>query len=182
VNDTLFVTVNPVQDAPSQGNETMGPIAEDETTPTTSPNLTANNIDPDGTTTTVTTVVSTTGGGTTTITGGGTTIDYTPAPGFNGVDTVIYTVCDNGTPLPVECVNDTLFVTVTPVNDPPSQGNETLTVNEDDPPTTTVDLTANNIDPDGTNTDFNGNEDDPPTTTVVTANNIVMEQTLISTV
>jgi alpha-D-ribose 1-methylphosphonate 5-triphosphate synthase subunit PhnH len=156
VNDTLFVTVNPVQDAPSQGNETMGPIAEDETTPTTSPNLTANNIDPDGTTTTVTTVVSTTGGGTTTITGGGTTIDYTPAPGFNGVDTVIYTVCDAGTPLPVECVNDTLFVTVTPINDPPSQGNETLTVNEDDPATTTVDLTANNIDPDGTNTDFNG--------------------------
>jgi hypothetical protein len=43
-----------------------------------------------------------------------------------------------------------------PVNDPPSQGNETLTVNEDDPATTTVDLTANNIDPDGTNTDFNG--------------------------
>jgi hypothetical protein len=37
-----------------------------------------------------------------------------------------------------------------PVNDPPSQGNETLTVNEDDPATTTVDLTANNIDPDGT--------------------------------
>jgi hypothetical protein len=74
--------------------------------------LTANNIDPDGTTTTVTTVVSTTGGGTTTITGGGTTIDYTPAPGFNGIDTVVYTVCDAGTPLPVECVNDTLFVTV----------------------------------------------------------------------
>jgi uncharacterized protein YjdB len=152
----ITFTVDPVQDAPSQGNETMGPIAEDETTPTTSPNLTANNIDPDGTTTTVTTVVSTTGGGTTTITGGGATIDYTPAPGFNGVDTVIYTVCDAGTPLPVECVNDTLFVTVDPVNDPPSQGNETLTVNEDDPATTTVDLTANNVDPDGTNTDFNG--------------------------
>ena len=72
------------------------------------------------------------------------------------MDTVIYTVCDNGTPLPVECVNDTLFVTVDPVNDPPSQGNETLTVNEDDPATTTVDLTANNIDSDGTKTEFTG--------------------------
>ncbi len=155
VNDTLFVTVSPVNDPPSQGNETMGPIAEDTPTATTSPNLTANNIDPDGTATTVTTVVSSTGGGTTTITGGGTAIDYTPAAGFNGIDTVIYTVCDNGTPLPVECVNDTLFVTVAPVNDPPSQGNEFMTVNEDDPATTSPNVLTNNVDPDGTTTSVN---------------------------
>ncbi|MCT4582313.1 MAG: tandem-95 repeat protein, partial [Flavobacteriales bacterium] len=148
----ITFTVDPVNDVPSQGNETLTGVQEDATTPTTSGDLTANNIDPDGTTTTVTTVVSTTGGGTTTITGGGTTIDYTPAPNFNGVDTVIYTVCDAGTPMPAQCVNDTLFVTVDPVNDAPSQGNETLTVNEDDPATTSVDLTTNNIDPDGTTT------------------------------
>jgi gliding motility-associated-like protein len=154
VNDTLFVTVSPVNDAPSQGNEWMGPITEDNTTATSSPNLTANNIDIDGTTTTVTTIVSTTGGGTVVITGGGTTIDYTPALNFNGVDTVIYTVCDNGTPLPAICVNDTLFVTVTPVNDPPSQGNEVMGPIVEDTPTgtTSPDLTNNNIDPDGTAT------------------------------
>ena len=154
MNDTLFVTVNPVNDAPSQGNETMGPIAEDTPTATTSPNLTANNIDPDGTTTTVTTIVSSSGGGTITITGGGTTIDYTPTLNFNGIDTVVYTVCDNGNPLPVACVNDTLFITVTPVNDTMSQGNETLggILEDQTGATTSGDLTLNNIDPDGTAT------------------------------
>ena len=147
VNDTLFVTVNPVNDAPAQGNETLTVI--EDAGPTTTIDLTANNTDPDGTTVTVTTIVSTTGGVTVTINGNG-TVDYTPAPGFNGIDTVIYTVCDNGLPLPAICVNDTLFVTVNPVNDAPAQGNETLTVNEDAGPTTTIDLTANNTDPDGT--------------------------------
>ncbi len=148
VNDTLFVTVNPVNDPPAQGNETMT-VAEGDPA-TTSSNLVANNTDPDGTAVTVTTVISTTGGGGTSITGAGTTIDYTPAGNFNGIDTVIYTVCDAGTPLPASCVNDTLFVTVTPVNDPPAQGNESMTINEDDPATTSPSLIANNVDPDGT--------------------------------
>ncbi len=146
INDTLFVTVNPVNDPPAQGNEALT-ISEDDPA-TTSPNLVANNTDPDGTAITVTTVVSTTGGGGTTITGAGTTIDYTPAGNFNGIDTVIYTVCDAGTPLPASCVNDTLFVTVNPVNDPPAQGNETLTITEGDPATTSTNLITNNTDPD----------------------------------
>ncbi|MGR3734651.1 tandem-95 repeat protein, partial [Pseudophaeobacter sp.] len=149
--DTIFIEVTPVNDAPSQGNETLTGVQEDAVNPTTSVDLTGNNIDPDGTTVTVTTIVSTTGGGTVVDNGDG-TVDYTPASNFNGVDTVIYTVCDAGTPMPAQCVNDTLFVTVDPVNDAPSQGNETLTVNEDDPATTSVDLTGNNIDPDGTTT------------------------------
>ena len=147
VNDTLFVTVNPVNDTPSQGNETL--TVTEDTGPVTIIDLTTNNVDPDGTPITVTTIVSTTGGGTVTINGDG-TVDYTPVPDFNGIDTVIYTACDNGLPLPAICVNDTLFVTVNPVNDTPSQGNETLTVTEDTGPTTTIDLTTNNIDPDGT--------------------------------
>ena len=147
VNDTLFVTVNPVNDAPSQGNETL--TVTEDAGPTTTIDLTTNNFDPDGTPITVTTIVSTTGGGTVTINGNG-TVDYTSVPDFNGIDTVIYTACDSGLPLPATCVNDTLFVTVNPVNDTPSQGNETLTVTEDTGPTTTIDLTTNNIDPDGT--------------------------------
>jgi large repetitive protein len=149
VNDTLFVTVTAVNDAPSQGNETTT-TTEDNTTPVTV-DLNNNNIDPDGTTTVVTTIVSTTGGGTVVNNGDG-TIDYTPAPNFNGIDTVIYTVCDQGLPLPAICVNDTLFVTVTAVNDAPSQGNETTTTTEDNTTPVTVDLNNNNIDPDGTTT------------------------------
>ena len=151
VNDTLFVTVDPVNDAPSQGNETLA--VNEDSPATTSVDLTGNNIDPDGTTTVVTTIVSTTGNGTVVNNGDG-TVDYTPASNFNGVDTVIYTVCDAGLPLPAICVNDTLFVTVDPINDAPSQGNETLTGVQEDAtsPTTSVDLTGNNIDPDGTTT------------------------------
>ncbi len=112
VNDTLIVTVSPVNDSPSTGNETLSGISEDEINPTTSTDLTVNNIDPDGTSTKVTDILSSTGGGITNITNNGTTIDYTPAVGFSGVDTIVYKVCDEGTPT-VSCVNDTLFVTVT---------------------------------------------------------------------
>ena len=121
----ITFTVDPINDAPSQGNETLTGVQEDATSPSTSVDLTGNNIDPDGTATVVTAIVNTTGGGTVVNNNDG-TIDYTPASNFNGVDTVIYTVCDAGLPLPAICVNDTLFVTVDPVNDAPSQGNETL--------------------------------------------------------
>jgi gliding motility-associated-like protein len=92
-------------------------VVFENTLSTTSPNLTTNNIDPDGTTTTVTTILSSTAGGTTIITGGGTTIDYTPLQNYVGIDTVIYTVCDAGLPLPAICLNDTLFITVSPITD-----------------------------------------------------------------
>jgi gliding motility-associated-like protein len=113
--------VNAVNDALSQGNESAS-TTEDSTTPIIT-NVTANNIDPDGTTAVVTTIVSTSGGGTATNNGNG-TISYVPASNFNGVDTIIYTVCDQGLPLPGICVNDTLFVTVNAVNDAPIVDNE----------------------------------------------------------
>ncbi|PHR24411.1 MAG: hypothetical protein COA38_16600, partial [Fluviicola sp.] len=106
-SNQVTIIVDLTNDAPSQGNETL--IVDEDDPATTSIDLTANNIDPDGTQTDLTTIVSSTGGGTITNNGDG-TIDYTPALNFNGIDTVIYTVCDNGLPLPVECVNDTLFV------------------------------------------------------------------------
>jgi gliding motility-associated-like protein len=41
------------------------------------------------------------------------TYTYTPAPGFNGTDEVVVSICDAGTP-GVVCVNDTIFITVIP--------------------------------------------------------------------
>ncbi|MFA7273586.1 MAG: Ig-like domain-containing protein, partial [Crocinitomicaceae bacterium] len=49
----LVVGVNGVNTPPSQGNESMGSVIEDASSASTSPNLVANNIDPDGTATTV---------------------------------------------------------------------------------------------------------------------------------
>ncbi len=49
---------------------------------------------------------------------------YTPNPNFFGLDTIVVIVCDNGNPLPPECSNDTLFIEVFPINDPPIIVNE----------------------------------------------------------
>jgi len=55
---------------------------------------------------------------------------YTPNANFYGTDLVIVSICDNGSPLPGACSNDTLFIDVTPVNDPPSLNNDNYTVDE----------------------------------------------------
>ena len=58
---------------------------------------------------------------------------YTPSSNYNGLDTLIYKVCDNGTP--TLCDTATLIITVTPVNDAPVATNDTLrkTTPEDTP-------------------------------------------------
>jgi hypothetical protein len=65
-------------------------------------------------------------------------IYYTPDPNYNGPDSFTYTITDlNG-----GTATATVFVTVTPVNDPPTANNDTLTVAEDSP-ATVVDVLAN---------------------------------------
>lgn len=54
---------------------------------------------------------------------------YLAAPNFFGVDTVVISICDNGSPLPSACSNDTLFIHVTPINDAPNLMNDSYTVN-----------------------------------------------------
>jgi gliding motility-associated-like protein len=53
---------------------------------------------------------------------------YTPNANFYGTDLVVVSVCDNGSPLPGACTNDTLFIDVTPVNDAPSLNNDVVSV------------------------------------------------------
>lgn len=73
----------------------------------------------------------------------GYTITYEPEPGFNGVDTVTYSVCDQNE----NCSTATVTVTVTPSNDGPVAGSDTLTVDEDVPGEVVV--LANDSDLDG---------------------------------
>ena len=55
---------------------------------------------------------------------------YTPNANYFGTDMVVISVCDNGSPLPIACSTDTLFIDVTPINDAPSLNNDTYTVDE----------------------------------------------------
>ncbi|BAU40646.1 cadherin-like domain-containing protein [Leptolyngbya sp. O-77] len=148
---TLSITVTPVNDPPIDGNETLS-VAEDNPL---SGNLLSNATDADGDPLSITTftIGSTTytAGDTATIPGVGTlvinangTFTFTPAPNYNGpVPPVSYVVSDGngGTD------TSTLSITVTPVNDPPIDGNETLSVAEDNP--LTGNLLSNATDVDG---------------------------------
>ncbi len=131
VNDTLFITVTPVNDSPLVDND-VNTTTED--TPTVGGDLTdVGDIDPDGTLLVVTTTpVDGPNNGTIVINTDGTYV-YTPNSNFNGTDTIVISVCDQGLPLPAICVNDTLFITVTPVNDSPVVDNDVNTTTEDNP-------------------------------------------------
>ena len=55
---------------------------------------------------------------------------YTANTNFNGTDMVVVQVCDQGLPLPGLCVNDTLFIDITTVNDGPNAVNDNFNVIE----------------------------------------------------
>jgi gliding motility-associated-like protein len=56
-------------------------------------------------------------------------IVYTPSSNFYGVDSVFYAVCDSG--MPVYCDSAWIYITVTPVNDPPLAVDDFGTTQED---------------------------------------------------
>jgi large repetitive protein len=78
-------------------------------------------------------------------------ITYTPTGNYNGLDTLIYRVCDNGSP--ALCDTALVVFTVNPVNDAPIATNDLNTTPEDTPVTASV--SGNDTDVDG-NIDPNG--------------------------
>jgi len=52
---------------------------------------------------------------------------------INGSDFAVVSICDAGNPMPASCVNDTIFITVNAINDPPVLDNENVSTNEDTP-------------------------------------------------
>lgn len=140
IQDTLFLTINCINDPASSGNETL--TVNENSSATTSPNLLANNTDPEGDVLTITSIGNPTNG-TLTSNGDG-TYDYTPNPGYCGTEIISYTVSDG-----VNNTIDNLTITVICVDDIPNGGNETLTINEDAPMTNSGYLLGNNSDPDG---------------------------------
>jgi gliding motility-associated-like protein len=105
---TITITVTAVNDAPVIDNDAVT-ISYNGSG---SGDLTDNgDSDVDGNLVVNTTPISGPNHGTITINSDGTFV-YTPDLNYVGEDTVIVTICDDGTPLPAICVNDTLFVTV----------------------------------------------------------------------
>lgn len=70
--------------------------------------------------------------------------NYTPTANYFGTDMAIVLVCDQGLPLPSACSHDTLFISVTPVNDAPVAANDFVTVLENS--ITTIQETSNDTD------------------------------------
>ncbi|MBK8192338.1 MAG: tandem-95 repeat protein [Lewinellaceae bacterium] len=135
----VFLTVDPVNDAPTANNDS-------ETTPEDTPktfSVTANDTDVDGNivpasvdldpaTAGTQTMYTAPGQGTFTTDGLG-NVTFTPEPDFIGMATAEYVVCDDGTPLPALCDTATITVNVSPVNDAPMVADTMITTPEDTP-------------------------------------------------
>lgn len=149
INDTLFITVTAVNDAIIVANENL---STNENTPL-SGSIIGNDSDLDATAIIVnTSPVVLPSNGTVLINSNG-TFDYVPNTGFVGVDTIVVNVCDSGLPLPASCANDTIFITVIDLNNPPIVFNESIITDEDVAISGTVITTDN--DPDGTTLNTN---------------------------
>jgi gliding motility-associated-like protein len=167
VNDTLIITVTPVNDAPNAVDDVS---TTNEDTPVVI-DVTNNDTDTDGVINDASvSIVTNPTNGTVTVNPTTGEVTYTPTPGFNGTDSFTYTVCDNGTPLPAQCDQATVTVTVNAVNNPPVVDNDANTITEDGGPAT-GDLTdTGDSDPDGTSLTANTTPVDGPNNGTITIN------------
>ncbi|UPT66742.1 MAG: tandem-95 repeat protein [Sphingobacteriales bacterium JAD_PAG50586_3] len=142
--DTAYVVINvtPVNDAPIANLDTT---STPEDTPVVI-NVPSNDTDVDGNLDpTSVTIVDGPNNGTVTIDPVTGDITYTPNPNFNGVDTLIYNICDTG--MPVLCDTALVIINVNPVNDPPIANEDNAATGEDQP--VTIDVPVNDTDVDG---------------------------------
>ena len=140
---TVTLNVSPVNDAPIASNDIAATTLEDTPLIISASILIGNDIDPDGDLLAVTNVQSAVGG-TVSLVGG--VITFTPTPNFNGPASFTYTITDGKGGFSTANV----AVSVTPVNDVPVAGNDSVTTNEDQPLILTpATLLGNDVDVDG---------------------------------
>ena len=138
----VSITVDPVNDAPVAVNEgslesPAATIEEDALTPAVIPAI-VNDSDVDLDPLTISTAYSP--DGTVTAISGNTELSFAPAPDFNGLAVISYTVTDNqgGT------ADAMAYVRVSPVNDAPVAAAGSATVNEDE--SVDINLSASDVD------------------------------------
>jgi gliding motility-associated-like protein len=120
---TVIFTVTAVNDAPVAVNDA---VTINEDTDATG-NVLTNDTDVEGDALTAS-LITAPGHGTVVLNSDG-SFTYTPNKDYNGLDSLKYKVCDNGTPS--MCDTGTVIFTVTAVNDAPVAVNDAVTVNED---------------------------------------------------
>ena len=139
--DTVFLHVICLNDGPMNGNEYVdaSPVY-----PLTNLNVTANNIDPEGDSIIASDFIQFSNVGELVQNPDG-TINYTVLSlEYEGIDTIVYTVCDVGSPS--LCNQDTIFISVLQ-NVAPQSGTEYLTVDEDSDLSDPLNVLRNNPDP-----------------------------------
>ncbi len=139
--DTAVVrfTIAAVNDAPAAVDDA---VAVNEGQPATG-NVLINDSDPEGNGLTASLVTAPVNG--TVVLNADGSFTYTPNAGYNGLDSLVYQVCDNGTP----SLCDTAIVrfTIAAVNDAPVAIDDAVAVNEGQPATGNV--LTNDTDPEG---------------------------------
>jgi gliding motility-associated-like protein len=134
-------------------------------------NVLSNDYDPQGNTQSVNTIpVSTTTHGKVTLNANG-SFTYVPDANYNGPDSFIYQLCDNGTP--TACAKATAYISVSPVNDAPIAVADTVRTPEDTPISGNVLTNDTDVDGDAlTVTGFTVQGVTYPTGTLVTIPNV----------
>jgi gliding motility-associated-like protein len=92
-------------------------------------------------------------------------ITYTPDSHYFGTDSLVYEVCDDGTPLPALCDQATVYINVVPVNLPPVAIDDINNTLENTPVSGNV--ITNDSDPDGDNISVSSNTNPSNGTVVV---------------
>ncbi|MCY2986728.1 MAG: Ig-like domain-containing protein [Planctomycetota bacterium] len=134
---TVTVTVTPVNDPPSAGNDFLT-TAEDTPLSMTASLLSNDSPGPVNEASQVLRIVaggfSTPSHGTVTFNAG--QVVYTPSPNFHAIDSFTYTISDDG--VPALTAVGTVTITVTAVNDPPTAGSDAISTAKDTAVTMTV--------------------------------------------
>ncbi|MBU1187519.1 MAG: tandem-95 repeat protein [Gammaproteobacteria bacterium] len=114
---SFTITVNPVNDPPSTGNDS----ATGNEDVGIDIDVLANDSDIDGNIDPASVSVTTpAANGMTSVNPTTGLISYTPDADFNGNDSFVYEVCDDGSPPPAACAMATVSLTINAVNDAPS--------------------------------------------------------------
>jgi large repetitive protein len=141
----VVITVNPSNDAPTANGETVATLMN-----TAIPiGVINNDTDTDGAIdATTVTIDAAPKNGTTSIHPTTGVLTYTPNTGFTGLDTLIYRVCDTGTPMPAQCDTAIVIINVTTVaNNAPVANRDNILVTEDTP--LTFNVLSNDTDTEG---------------------------------